>query len=122
MPNDLFGPPFGVMPPPPANLKRIDATRQNTLVLVDGEPVLVRPPDISSKVGPDVWLWQILNIGPGIAFVRWDGLGYAEPNGANSLQLTAGVGYSDVNAGLVTFACVGATQVTFSVDNLPFQR
>ena len=123
MPNDLFGPPFGVMlPPAPAGLLRIDAARQNTLVLADGVPVLVRSPELASKVGPNIWEWHILNIGPGICFVRWDGLGYAGPNDPNSLQLTSGVGFSNVNAALLTFACVGATQVTFTADNLPFQR
>lgn len=109
--------PLELLGPDPANLRRVEATRQNTLVLQDGQPVLVRPPHTAG--GPDVWSWQLLNIGPGIVFARWDGLGYAAPNDQNSIQLVSGVGFGEIAAGVMTFACVGATQVTFSVDNLP---
>lgn len=103
--------------PPPDDLKHVEASGQNTLSLEDGEPVLVRAPD--SRGGPNAWTWQLLNIGPGVCFARWDGLGYAKEDDEHSLRIPAGIGFSGIRAGLLTFACEGQTHVTFTAENLP---
>lgn len=105
------------MGPAPANLRRFQATAQNTLELQDGEPVVVNPP--VPGAGPHTWVWQILNVGPGIVYIRWDGNGYAAALDENSLHLPAGAGFADIPAGVITFACDGATTVTFAADNTP---
>ena len=117
MPNDLLGPPYGVMPPAPEGLKRHNATRQNTLRVMDGEPVLVRPPQ--PEGGPGVWTWQLMNNGPSALFVRWDGLGYAGVDDPHSLRLARGEGFRDVNAQVMTFASGGNARIAFTADNVP---
>lgn len=114
---NIGGSPLDNLGPPPAGLIRVRATRQNTLELQDGEPVLVTTPRTSG--GPDVWTWHLLNVGPGICYARWDGLGYAESGGANSIYLPAGVAFSAFTAGVLTLACDGATTVAFTLENLP---
>lgn len=109
--------PSNPMGPAPANLIRARATATNTLELQDGEPVVVNPP--LAGAGPQTWTWHVLNVGPGIAYVRWDGQGYAAALDPNSLYLPSGAGYSDIAANILTFACDGATTVTFSADNAP---
>lgn len=103
--------------PPPANLKSIMATQQNTITLQDGEPVVIRPPRVAG--GPDVWTWQLLNVGPGICYARWDGLGYAASQDEHSLYIPPGVGFSGMRARVITLACNGATFVALSAENLP---
>jgi hypothetical protein len=113
--NDIAGikAPMG---PPPANLVRLQATRQNTIALDGTKVVLVRRPDTDG--GPDVWTWYVLNIGPGNLWLRWDGLGYAGVADPNSISLPAGHAYSDIKAAALTFAADGALTASYTADNL----
>lgn len=109
-----------LMGPPPAGLQRIEATRQNTLVINDGDHFRVSPP--RTHGGPAVWRWHLVNIGPGIVFVRWDGLGYADNYDPNSLYLAASSGFADFDAAVLTFSCSGGSTIAFAADNMPFTR
>ena len=100
---------------PPAGLIRIEATRQNTLVMADASQYAVSSPDTHG--GPDVWLWHIVNLGPGVLWARWDGLGFANVNDENSVSLPAGYSFADIAAPALTFAAQGATTIAFTAAN-----
>jgi len=102
--------------PPPANLQRRVASRQNNLLLADGDHVLVTRPDSSG--GPSVWVWHVANIGPGTLWMRWDGRGYAEINDEHSIQIAAQGGFQFISAALLTMASQGGGQVSFTAENM----
>ena len=108
--------PYPVLGPPPANLQIREATRQNTLVLNDGDHFRINSP--GTHGGPDVWTWHITNFGPGVLWARWDGLGYADVNDPNSIMLVAGYGFQDISAPTLTFACQGGTTISFTATNI----
>ena len=100
---------------PPIGLIRLEATRQNTLVMADASQYAIASPDTHG--GPDVWVWHILNLGPGVLWARWDGLGFAGVNDPHSVQLQAGYSFADIPAPALTFAAQGATSIAFTAAN-----
>ena len=101
--------------PAPAGLQRLEATRQNTLVLADGDHFRIERP--RTHGGPDTWTWHITNFGPGVLWGRWDGLGYASVGDPHSVMLLAGYGFQDIRTSILTFACQGGATIAFTADN-----
>ena len=108
------------MPPPPPGLQRIRAARQNTLVIQAGEHYRVDNPPTAG--GPDVWLWQVINLGPGTLWARWDGFGYAKEQDLHSMQIAVGSVFADVRVAVMTFASGAETTVSFTADNMDITR
>ena len=100
---------------PPIGLIRQEATRQNTLVMADASQYAIASPDTHG--GPDVWVWHIVNLGPGVLWARWDGLGFAAVNDPHSVSLPAGYSFADISASALTFAAQGATTIAFTAAN-----
>src|SRR5215475_14301520 len=102
--------------PPPHGLKIIEATRQNTLVMADGEHFRIDSPQTDG--GPDVWDWHFMNLGPGVLWMRWDGRGFARAHDAHSIQVPAMGGYEHISPTMMTIACQGNTTITFTAENI----
>lgn len=90
-------------------------TRQNTQALAPNAEFAYQHP--SSTGGPaGTYNWEMMNLGPGTVWLRWDGQD-AVPNDPASLYLGAGVAYGPANTNRMAVATAAEeTTITFSVN------
>lgn len=87
-------------------------SRQNTRALEAGQQAAYEHVSISG-----VFSWDIMNLGPGDIWARWDGIEDAVVDDTNGIWLPANCGYQGAIANMMTVAAEAATTITFVVND-----